>query len=206
MIAKIAQLLSYHPYVTTAKISVALNSAAAILLFACLFFYFYRKYFWKNQAARELFWLVNIIFAFIIFVKFIIGVLYQGYIPELTFFFAIPSPKLLGFGWLLTATGVFLFFLYFRKKIESLSTSKFLAILFAVFFIFSVSVAGIREGAVSIADPFTRVYWEYTGNIPLISSAKNFLHDYITLEPRLARHSITHPPGYSLLLYFFHKL
>ena len=74
-----------------------------------------------------------------------------------------------------------------------------------IFFIFSVGVAGIREGAKSIADPFTRTFWEYSGNMSAVRTVQDFLHNYIELLPQLAKHSVTHPPGYTLVLYFAHK-
>lgn len=67
-------------------------------------------------------------------------------------------------------------------------------------------MAGVRGGFSSIMDPFTRTGMEYSGNIPLIESVRNFLENYVALIPQLASHSSTHPPGYSLVLYFFHKI
>lgn len=190
----------------SAKLTVAISSSFFLIVLILLFAFLYRKYFWKNEESRRLFWIVSISLGIIVVIKFFIGVFFKGYIPELLFFYAIPSPKLTNFFWLGASIAIFIFFLRFRKKIESLSSVKFLLSLFAVFFIFSVSVAAIREGLVGVAEPYTKVYWEYAGNFPLIHTVKDFLRDYISLIPRLAQHSTTHPPGYTLILYFFHKV
>lgn len=196
--------------VTSAKLILAFKSLLLLGFFALVFWYGYRRFFWQYLDARKLFWVFSAIFFPLIIAKFLIGVFYKGYIPELLFFYAIPSPKLSGIGWFLLAIGTVALFLYFRKKIEQLPTPKFLCSLFLVFFIFSVSVTGTREGMKSVADPFTRTYWEYTGFLPQIESASDFLRSYVDTisDPALsvARHATTHPPGYTLVLYFLHKL
>lgn len=195
--------------ITSTKLIIAFKSALLLGFFALVFWYGYRRFFWKSADARKLFFAFNAIFLPLIITKFLIGVLYKGYIPELLFFYALPSPKLIGIGWFGLATGAAAVFLHFRKKIEALSTPKFLCSLFLVFFIFSVSVAGIREGPTSVADPFTRTYWEYTGFLPQIESASDFLRNYVDTisDPALsvARHATTHPPGYTLTLYALSK-
>lgn len=208
--SKISEILAFYASSeASAKMAVAVSSSIFlfifILVFVCLFYKFYYK---KNVEARRLFWIFMIVFGLIVIIKFLIGVLYKGYIPELMFFYAIPSPKITGYLWFLLATVTFLFFLRFRTKIETFSTQKFLLSLFLFFFVFSISVAAIREGLASVAEPYTRTYWEYTGNISFVHNVKDFLHDYIIFELQspLAHHSVTHPPGYTLILYFFHKL
>lgn len=188
-----------------AKLAIAVKSTAVLFLFVLVFLYLYHRYFWKNPESRNLFKIFMPVFTAIVLAKFIIGVFYKGYIPELLFFYAIPSPKATSLIWALFALTAFLGFLYFRKKIESFPPNKFLLCLFLVFFVFALGVAGIREGVKSIADPFTRTFWEYSGNMGLIHTVKDFLHNYISLIPRLAQHSETHPPGYTLILYFVYK-
>src|SRR3989344_5309376 len=188
-----------------AKLAIAIKSTAFLSVFVFIFLYLYWHYFWNNAEARNLLKIFMPIFGIIVFAKFLIGMFYKGYIPELLFFYAIPSPKLTSLVWALITLVAFFAFLYFRKKIEAFSPHKFLASLVLIFFIFSVGVAGIREGAKSIADPFTRTFWEYSGNMSAVRTVQDFLHNYIELLPQLAKHSVTHPPGYTLVLYFAHK-
>ena len=116
----------------------------------------------------------------------------------------LPSPKALGVAWLLAALAAFFVFLRFRERIESYSSAKFLSALYCIFVIFSIGVAGIREGVFSIYEPFSRTAWEYTGNLPLVEGVGDFLSRYSELQPQLARHTNTHPPGYTIILYLFH--
>ncbi|KKS96850.1 hypothetical protein A3B05_01090 [Candidatus Giovannonibacteria bacterium RIFCSPLOWO2_01_FULL_43_160] len=188
-----------------AKLAIAIKSTIFLSFFVLLFIYFYYRYFWDNPGARDLFKIFIPSFGFIVLVKFLIGLFYKDYIQELFFFYAIPSPKAMSLIWPLIALLTFFGFLYYRRKIEALSKNKFLLILFLIFFALALGVAGIREGAKSIADPFTRTFWEYSGNMGLVRTVKDFLHNYISLIPRLAEHSTTHPPGYTLVLYFVYK-
>ena len=188
-----------------AKLIVAIKSTVYLFVFVSLFVYLYYRYFWTNKDARHLFLIFASAFGLIVWAKFLIGLFHKEYIPALLFFYAIPSPKLTSLIWLLIALAAFFVFLYFRKKIEAFSPHKFLASLFLVFLVFSLGVAGVREGVKSIADPFTRTFWEYSGNMNKVETTKDFLHNYISLLPGLAKHSITHPPGYTLVLYFVYK-
>src|SRR3989344_7061190 len=106
---------------------------------------------------------------------------------------------------MLGALGIFFLFLKFREKIEKLNAFKFLLTLYLIFIAFSISVAAIREGFYSIYEPFTRTQWEYTGDMLLVTSIPAFLHDYVALQPQLTVHASVHPPGYTLILYAFHK-
>ena len=141
-----------------AKLAIAIKSTVFLSFFVLVFIYLYHRYFWDNPEARDLFKIFILSFGFIVLAKFLIGLFYKGYIPELLFFYAIPSPKAMSLVWPLIALLIFLGFLYYRKKIETLSPNKFLLSLFLVFFIFSIGIAGIREGTKSIADPFTRTF------------------------------------------------
>src|SRR3989344_2975617 len=192
------------------KLTIALESSVIILIFSAIFLFLYHRYFWKYSEARRLFWIFTSVFIPVVVIKFLIGFFYKGYIPELLFFYAIPSPKVLGLGWLILAAVIPVLFLYFKEKIEKLPTIKFLLSLFLAFFAFSVSVAAIRDGLASVADPFTRTYWEYTGFLPQIQDIKSFLSDYISIvannELPVAQHSTTHPPGYTAVLYFLNRL
>lgn len=187
---------------------VAIRSSIFLLIFILLFCYLFYRFYWKDLAARKMFWVFMIIFGVVVVIKFIIGIFYKGYIPELLFFYGIPSPKILGYFWFILASLVLLLFMRYRDKIEFLSVNRFLLCLFIVFSIFTISVAAVREGLSSVAEPYTKIYWEYTGNFPYIQTVRNFLQEYIIfeLQPPVALHSITHPPGYTLILYFLSKI
>ncbi len=129
----------------------------------------------------------------------------RGYIFDRLVFYGIFSPKALGLLWLLGAVLIFTLFLCFRGVLENLSTFKFLLALYIFFVLFSVGVAAIREGFFGVYEPFTRVQWEYTGNLPLVKNIPDFLKNYVFLQPRLAIHGATHPPGYTIILYIFQK-
>lgn len=189
------------------KMAVALRSVVVIVVFAVIFVLAYYRAFWKSLQARKLFWITSGILGATLTIKFVIGVLYKGYVPELILFYGIPSPKATGIGWLLAATGVMLVIVRYHERLQAWPRQKFLIAFYALFVILAVSIAAIREGLPSFADPYTRTYWEYSGNVPLIHNLKDFLHEYVILElhPTIAQHAETHPPGYSVLLYLFSK-
>lgn len=173
-----------------------------LLVFAILFY----KYAWHDYDMRRDGIIVVIILSIFIIGKFILFRSWSGYIPDRLLFFSLPSPKIQNPVWFILAVGVFLLFIAWREKLQNLNAKKFLLALCLIFFVFSSLVSGIREGTKSIMDPMTRTYWEYTGNIPLIVNTHDFLRDYIILIPKFAAHATTHPPGYSLLVYYFSKL
>lgn len=188
------------------KVFSILTAGAVTSVFLLFFVILFYKYAWRDRQAK--WW--GIIVAGILFVfiagKFVLSRLWTGYISEHFLFFSLPSPKVTNPLWIILVVILFGGFLKFRDRFSQLKTKYFLLLLLAFFFFFSTTVAGIREGRASIADPMTRTHWEYTGNIKLIASTYNFLRDYISLQPDLAVHSITHPPGYSLLVYYFSRL
>lgn len=144
--------------------------------------------------------------SFFSLLKAFISFFYKGYIPDRLIFYAIFSPKTSGYFWFSAAFFIFLIFIYFRKRIENFSTFKFLLTLYIIFVFLAVSIAAIREGFYGVYEPFTRTRWEYSGNLPLITSAQDFIKDYSNLKLQLALHSRWHPPGYSLILYAFQKV
>lgn len=187
----------------SAKLDVAIRSGLVLAGFIFLFFLvFYRRY-WREVEARWLFLRVVPVVFGILIIKFVIGFLYKGYVPELILFYAIPSPKAQGILWLALATVILVIFIHFRERFEQLPLQKFLLVLCVVSIGFSVSVGAVRGGLTSVAEPYTKIYWEYTGALPEIHSVKSFLHDYVItrIAPRFAAHSSTHPPGYVLILY-----
>lgn len=183
-------------------ITAGLILAVFLIIFSALFY----KYNWPDKNTRNLGIITAGILGIFIIGKFFISRFWAGYIPDRFLFYALPSPKIENPVWLILAVIVFLLFIKFREKLQSISTIRFLVLLSLFFFIFLAVVAGIREGKESIMDPMTRTQWEYTGNIDLVENTHNFLHDYIDLMPKMAVHATTHPPGYSLLVYYFYKL
>lgn len=128
-----------------------------------------------------------------------------GYISDRLLFYAIPSPKALGIGWFLGVLALFSLFIFLREKLEKLKLWQFLLALYVYFVLFSLGVAAIREGMFSIYEPFTRTHWEYTGDMLLVKNVTSFLQNYISLQPVLNVHASVHPPGYTILLYIFHR-
>lgn len=185
------------------KITVIAKGLLLVIIFAVAFFYFYRKYTRHEPALRRLFYWSSGILFFVIAAKYTIAHFYQGYIPDRLLFYAVASPKVTFALWFLVPLAVFTLFLYYREKIEALPAKKFLCCLWITFALVSLSVATMREGVYGVYERFTRTYWEYTGNLPLITSLPQFLHDYTTLGGKLAAHSVTHPPGYTVTLYLF---
>lgn len=174
--------------------------------FVLFFTFIYYKYSKNHPELRRLFLWTAGILSFIVAAKYVIFHFWKGYIPDRFLFYAVPSPKAEGIIWFFGTIAIFAIFLLFRKKIEALPSIKFLLVLWLVFVTFSLSVAAIREGTFSIYEPFTRTYWEYTGNLPLVKNIPDFLHNYSILQPQLAKHTGTHPPGYTITLYIFQQL
>ena len=196
---------SYSPS-WESKIFSIFNAGLFLLILLVIFVIYFYRYFWQDKENRRL-GIVSVIILFTIIIgKFVLFKIKTGYIPDRLLFYALPSPKIVNPIWFILAVGIFYLFIIWREKLQNLTVKKFLVTLCLIFFVFASSVAGIREGAKSIMDPMTRTYWEYTGNIPLIVNTHDFLRDYEVLRPQLALHSTVHPPGYSLLVYYFHKL
>lgn len=174
-------------------------------IFILVFILFYYKYFWKIEKLRCPFFIVVGGTLVLTLIKYGIFHYVKGYIPDRLFFFALPSPKVENLGWFILPSIIFIIFIYLRRRIELLEPTKFLASLWLFFVSFSLSVSAIRQGVYSIYDPFTRIFWEYTGNLPLVNGFYDFLHNYILLIPKLAIHTVSHPPGYTMILYFFQR-
>jgi len=192
----------------SAKLAVAIQSGFILAGFIFLFFLVYYRRYWKDMEARWLFWRVVPILFGILCIKFAIGFLYKGYIPELLLFYAIPSPKVQGIFWLAFAALIFTAFIRFRERLERFPLQKFLLALCLASIGFSVSVGAVREGLASVAEPYTKIYWEYTGALPEVHPVRSFLQSYTLtrIVPQLAVHSSTHPPGYILILYALQRL
>lgn len=191
------------------KMAVVFRSSIALSIFIIFFVICYYKLFWKTEGAKRLFWISSVILAVVMLIKFSIGVFYKGYVPELLLFYGIPSPKAQSLIWWLVAIGVVAFFLRYRETIEAWPVKKFLTAIFITLSLLSVSVAAIRGGLASVADPYTKIFWEYSGNVSRITNLRDFLRGYIVNElPPLtiAKHSETHPPGYTVILYLLAKI
>ena len=188
------------------KARLILQAGVFLILFYALFFYFYRKHFWGELEHRRLFfWTIGIL-APVIIGKFAIFYFAKGYIPDHMLFFAVPSPKFSGWSWLLPVALSLGIFWRFYQKMENWTTAKFLAVLWIVFILFSVGVAGFRDGSLGIYEPFTRSQWDYAGDLPLVKSIPQFLRDYASLNPKLSVHGSVHPPGNVLVLYILQKI
>lgn len=188
------------------KTRLVLQGIIFLGLFALVFFYFYHKYFWNNPKLRKLlFWSVGILLL-VVAGKYLIFHFAKGYISDRLFFYAVASPKFSGILWFLLAGLSVGAFLRFRKKIESWSPVKFLIALWLIFFLLAVGVAGMREGAYGIYEPFTRTQWEYAGDLSLVKNIPDFLASYTSLQSQLSSHGSTHPPGYVLILYVLQQV
>lgn len=158
-----------------------------------------------QRDLRKLLWWSVSIFWVLIFVKYGLFHFYKGYIPDRFIFYALPSPKAASLGWFIIPLVIFAGFLRYQSRIINWTTGKFLLALWAIFVAFSLSVSAIREGLYSIYERFTRIYWEYTGNLPLIENLGDFLHNYNVLNDQLANHTTTHPPGFTIILYLLRR-
>lgn len=176
-----------------------------LLIFCPLFLFWYRRQFWHEEEDLRLLWWTVGLLAVAVLLKFTIFYLAKGYLPDRLLFYALPSPKFSGILWLLPIAGSLFALWKWRGWWESWSPRRFLGTLFLVFALFSLGVGGLREGAASIQDPFTRTEWEYAGALPLVSSVPQFLRDYTSIQNQLPEHARTHPPGYILTLALLQK-
>ena len=112
MWSQLVDTFNNYPYLTPDKLEVAVQSSLLLLVFVLSFLFVYYRYFSANREARRIFLIFGAAFGFIVLAKFAIGFFFKGYIPELSFFYAIPSPKMMGVGWLVLAIAVFALFLF----------------------------------------------------------------------------------------------
>ncbi|OGH69724.1 MAG: hypothetical protein A2754_03590 [Candidatus Magasanikbacteria bacterium RIFCSPHIGHO2_01_FULL_47_8] len=188
------------------KLPFIIRGAFFILLFIVGFYLFYRSRWGKESSLRRMLWVCGGILFSLIAIKFAIFHFVKDYIPDRLIFYVLPSPRAESILWFAAPLIIFAIFLKYRKKIEALPRHQFLGALYLTFILFALSVAGIREGVQSIIDPFTRTFWEYSGYLPFVKNAHDFLGQYTLLNPQIATHMVTHPPGYILFLYFFYKI
>ena len=184
-----------------AKAELLLQAGGFLLIFFFVFFWFFRRHFWKEPEARHLFFLTILILMLVVVGKFVIFYVSKGYIPDRALFFALPSPKWSSFGWMSIASLPLCFLWFVRGKLQQWVPAHFLLSVWFMFVLFSLGVAGLREGTTGIYEPFTRTQLEYTGDEELIESVPQFLREYVSLNPQLSLHGATHPPGYALLLH-----
>lgn len=174
----------------------------ALVLFAVgSFAYWY--WFKKESWAKGMFFWPVIILGMALVGKYVLYHFAQGYVPDRWIMYALPSPRIGSLTFFGLSIITVIIFLRYRSKINAWKNPYFILAVVGFMMVFSLSVAGIREGTKSIIDPLTRSYWEYTGTLPTVHSlgGKNFLHQYTELLPELPIHTQTHPPGYVLFLY-----
>ncbi len=188
------------------KIPFILGGLIGLVVLWIFFGMWYWKSFGSDKRLRHLFLATVVILGVFILAKLGVHHFYKDYLGDRWFFYGLPSPRIKGFGWFLLPIGIFSAFFYFRSKIEALSERMFLFVIWFVFVALALSVAGVRDGLLSIVDSLTRTYWEYTGALPFIKGTFSFLHDFISLLPVLPVHVRIHPPGYPLALYFWQEL
>lgn len=191
---------AYHPDSAEKTLGILLGLLFA-LCFGLVFSLVFYHYFFHDKKLWYLFLYSVGCLVIVVFAKYALFHGVKGYIPDRLIMYALPSPKAAEWLWSLLPVAVFGIFLFFETKIIRLSAQKFLATLMVTFIFFATSVAATREGTYSIYERFTRTFWEYTGNLPLVTNVHDFLRDYSSLHASLVSHTVTHPPGFTLFLY-----
>ena len=189
--------------ITAAKLAIALYGGLTAFLFALLFSLAYLYLFRRDNVPLKLFFASGATLFLFLFSKALLSSLRRGYISDRLFFYGLFSPKALGISWLVGGVVVGVLFFRVRERLNAMSAFRFLFSLYVFFVLLSVGVAGIREGFSSVYEPFTRTHWEYTGNLPFVQNASHFLRNFGEISQGLSIHTRIHPPGYTLILYFF---
>ncbi len=202
----IAGFSTTHGILDFERINLIIQGLLFVTIFGLACGYYFYTYHWSNLEARRIFYFTFGMLGLLVIGKYALFHFRVGYIADRLPFYALPSPKAQNFLWFIFPILVFTLFMVVRERLERLALHTFLAALAAFSSIFTLAVAGMRQGVASIIDPFTRTYWEYTGNLHLITNLKDFLHNYVSLLPQLAAHTSTHPPGYTVILYIFQEL
>lgn len=188
------------------KLELIMRGLFLLFIFCVIFFFVYRHFFWKEAESRKLFWWSVSALLLLVVSKYILFHFSKGYISDRLIIYAIPSPKIYGLGWFLLPVAIFALFMFFYKKIMTLSAGKFLAALWASFVAFALSVAATRLGRYGILENFSRTGMQYTGELEKIKNIGDYLHNFISTHSIwYMNHAVTHPPGYPLLLYLFQK-
>ncbi len=94
--------------------------------------------------------------------------------------------------------------LYHISSIPNQNLSSALKVLFFLFcfsIILNISIASLRNGLFSIAEPYTRSKYEYVGDIGVTPSIFKLLKDYHLIQPNLSLHAKLAPPGPLILLW-----
>ncbi len=177
-------------------------AALFVVVFAIWYLYFTKP----APELRRMFWWSAGIFTLVVIGKYALYHFYKSYIPNHLIFYALPSPKAAGVGWFILPLIIFATFSFYREKMMGWPTGKFLASLWITFVSFALSVAATRDGLYSIYERFTHIFGEYTGNLPMVKSVGDFLHNFYIYHFSSLSHTVTHPPGFTLLLYFFQKI
>ena len=192
------------------KARLLLYAGVFLVIFCTAFFFFYRKHFWHEAESRRLFFWTALLLAIVVLGKFAVSFIAKGYVPDRIFFYGLPSPKFGGILWLLPIFASLFAIIRFRVRALSWPTWKFLLLLWFAFSLFSVGVAGIREGSFGVYEPFSRNKLEYSGYLPHIQTLASFFGEYTATvsdeERTFADHAKTHPPGYVLILYTFQEV
>ncbi|MCX8065764.1 MAG: hypothetical protein N3G21_11445, partial [Candidatus Hydrogenedentes bacterium] len=85
-----------------------------------------------------------------------------------------------------------------RKSSPPLVT---IILLLAIHILLSLSIASLRNGAHSVAEPYTRTEYEYIGDIGITSNIYQLLNNYHELQPKLSLHAKLAPPGPLIILW-----
>ncbi len=84
------------------------------------------------------------------------------------------------------------------------SATYIFQILFTIFLfsiLLNISIASLRNGFFSIAEPYTRSKYEYVGDIGITTNIIKLLRDYHILQPNLSLHAKLAPPGPLIILW-----
>lgn len=77
-------------------------------------------------------------------------------------------------------------------------------ILFTIFLfsiLLNISIASLRNGFLSIAEPYTRSKYEYVGDIGITTNIIKLLKNYHIFQPNLSLHAKLAPPGPLIILW-----
>lgn len=214
MFSKLTQLSAFvagsGSTLSDGKVALIAKGIFFLSLFILGFIIWYQKYTRDDVSARKLLWQTGIILGLVFLGKFLLFHFFKGYVPDRLLFYGIPSPKAQNILWFILPIIFFAAFMYFWKKIMTLPSRKFLLTLWLFFVIISLSIAGTRIGTYSIYEHFSRTGWEYTGDLDMIrdfGGVHSFLQKFTALHNApIMSHTVTHPPGFTLLLYVFQQL
>ncbi|MCX8064958.1 MAG: hypothetical protein N3G21_07275, partial [Candidatus Hydrogenedentes bacterium] len=74
-------------------------------------------------------------------------------------------------------------------------------LLLAIHILLSLSIASLRNGVHSVAEPYIRTEYEYIGDIGITSNIYQLLNNYHELQSKLSLHAKLAPPGPLIILW-----